>query len=224
MATLPRALRGLELRASSTCTDGVVGRHSVKLHQRQAVDPPETMVDLLDRIYEALHEVGVHPPLWNTGTTYDLPTEESLDERRAVDYATRFYLVTVYGMHVSLERSYFYNWGGSRLPIVMQAVGGPPTPAALAVEELQRWLVRTSTRACGHGREIDLPVNVWQCEFTAEDGRLLSVRWTATGTASTEAGPGAEELRRLDGTAEPLRDGDVVEVSGTPQMIISRRP
>ncbi|UJW29704.1 helix-turn-helix domain-containing protein [Saccharothrix sp. AJ9571] len=195
----------------------------IKLHQRRAADPPETMISLLSWIDDALHVAGVHPPLWNTGTTYDLPTEEPLGEQRSVDYAVRFYLVAIYGTNLSLERTYFYNWGGNHLPIVMQAVGGPPTRAALAVEELQRWLARTTTRACGHGQAINLPGNVWQCEFATEDDRRLTIRWTDTGAALTGVGPHAEELRQLDGTSAPLRADDTIEVTETPQLIVHRQ-
>lgn len=211
--------RFAELRGYDHCD--VAG---VNLHQRQASDPPETMVDLLRQTYDALHDAGVHPPLWNTGVTYEYAREEPLDEQRAVDYATRFYLVAIYGTNVSLKRTYFYNWGGAPLPIVLQAVGGPPTRAALAVEELQRWLSGTSTRSCGHGSAINLPDNVWQCEFTAQDRRLLVVRWTLTGTATTTASSDSEELRRLDGTSQPLRSGDAIPVSETPVLILHRRP
>jgi hypothetical protein len=196
----------------------------IKLHQRHAADPPETMIALLTQTYDALHAAGVHPPLWNTGTTYDLPLEGSLQEQRATDYVMRFYLVAIYGTNVSLERTYFYNWGGTHLPIALQAVGGPPTRAALAVEELQRWLAHTTTRSCGHGLAINLPDNVWQCEFTAEDHRLLTIRWTHSGTASTTAGPQVEELRRIDGTSTPLQAGDTIPVSETPELIIHRQP
>lgn len=210
--------RFAELRGYDHCD--VAG---VNLSQRQASDPPETMIGLLGQIYDALHDAGVHPRLWNTGVTYEYVRDDPLDEQRAVDYAARFYLVAIYGSDLSLERTYFYNWGGSKLPITLQAVGGPPTRAALAMEELQRWLARTTTRSCGQGLAINLPSNVWQCEFTAEDGRLLVIRWTDGGTATTSVSPLAEEVRSIDGTSRPLRAGDAVHVPETPILIVHQR-
>lgn len=195
----------------------------LNLHQRQASDPPETMIDLLQQIYDALHGANVHPRLWNTGVTYEYVQNEPLDEQRAINYATRFYLVAIYGSNFSLERTYFYNWGTGRLPLALQAVGGPPTRAALAVEELQRWLARSTTRSCGQGLAINLPSNVWQCEFTAEDGRLLVIRWTHGGTATTSIAPEAEEVRSIDGTSRPVRAGDTVQVSETPVLIVHQQ-
>jgi hypothetical protein len=208
-----------ELRGYDYCD--VAG---INLQQRRASDPPETMVDMLDQTYDAFHDAGIHPLLWNTGVTYEYAREEVLDEQRAINYATRHYLVAVHGTNISLRRTFFYNWGGSRLPITLQAVGGAPTRAALAVEELQRWLSRTTTRSCGHGLAINLPSNVWQCQFTAEDRRLLTIRWTHGGSTSTTAAADAEELRHIDGTRRPLHAGETVPVSETPVLIVHRRP
>ncbi|GAA2832187.1 beta-galactosidase [Crossiella cryophila] len=194
----------------------------VKLHQRHASDPPETMLALVRQTWSALHEAGVHPRVWNTSTTYELPSQGALDERRASDYAMRFYLAGIYGTSLSLERMYFYNWGSTNLPIVLQPKGGRPTKAALAVEELQRWLHRTRTRSCGHGAEAGLPETVWQCVLAAEDGRVLTVRWTHTGTASTTAPAGTELVRLADGSSRAARAGDAVAVSETPVLVEGR--
>ena len=210
--------RFAELRGYDHCD--VAG---VNLHQRRASDPPEVMVDLLRQISGALHDAGVHPPLWNTGVTYEYVRDDPLDERRAIAFAVRFYLVTIYGSNFGLQRAYFYNWGSGELPIALQAVGGPPTRAALAVQELQRWLDGATTHGCGHGRAIDLPSNVWQCEFTARDGRPLVVRWTSGGAATTSVTRPVDEIRHLDGTTSPLRDGDAVDVSETPILIVHQR-
>ncbi|TCO55870.1 glycosyl hydrolase family 39 [Actinocrispum wychmicini] len=202
---------------------------SVKLHQRTASDPPETMLDLLAAIDRAMHQSGVHPTLWNTGTTYDIPLQGSLDDVTATNYAVRFYLVGLYARQVSLERMYFYNWGGTKIPIVLQAEGGAPTRAALAVERLQRWLNRASIRACGHGRAVNLPDNVWQCEFTvagltdSDRPRDAVIRWTSRGTATTDAGPRAESITRLDGTTSAVAPGDTVEVTEQPILVHYRR-
>ncbi|CAM4216517.1 helix-turn-helix domain-containing protein [Kibdelosporangium persicum] len=192
----------------------------IKLHQRRAADPPETTLELLGHIDETFHAAGAHPRLWNTGTTYEHALEKPLTEQRTIDYAVRFYLVAIYGTNKGLNRSYFYNWGGGGLPITLQVVGGPPTRAALAVEELQRWLAGTRTRGCEQGPSINLPVGVWQCAFTAKDGRVLLIQWTSDGAAQTFAPNRSEELRLIDGTSRPLQPGEIVHVTQTPQLIV----
>ncbi|WP_205660506.1 helix-turn-helix domain-containing protein [Amycolatopsis antarctica] len=191
----------------------------VKLHQRDAADPPETLVGLLADIDDVLHAAGVHPRLWNTGTTYDIQFQGPLDPRRAADHAMRFYLAGLYGREFGLARMYFYNWGSGRLPLVLQAEGSQPTGAALAVAELQRWLADSRSRACGQGSRIGLPENVWQCEFVRDDGKPLTVRWTSGGTARTPAGPGAESTTGVDGQTTPLAPGATVTVTETPTLI-----
>ncbi|MER6666207.1 helix-turn-helix domain-containing protein [Amycolatopsis japonica] len=191
----------------------------VKLHQRHPADPPETLVNLLREIDDTMHAAGVHPPLWNTGTTYDIPLQEPLPPRRSVDHAVRFYLAGLYGREFGMRRMYFYNWGSSRLPLVLQVEGTPPTRAALAVETLQRWLGGTRLRGCGQGLPAGLPANVWQCEFVDGADRLLTILWTHSGSAFTTAGPGAESRTGLDGTVTPLRPGDPVQVTETPALI-----
>jgi hypothetical protein len=196
----------------------------VKLFQKGAADPPETMLDLVATIDRAMHEAGVQPRLWNTGTTYDIPLRQPLDETKARDYAVRFFLVGLYSRNANLERMYFYNWGGTRIPIVLQAVGGAPTSAAMAVEQLQRWLAHAQSRSCGHGAAIGLPGNTWECDFTiTEPTRTYDaqIRWTDTGTATVDAGPQARGIRRLDGSTTTVAPGDAVTITEEPVLIES---
>ncbi|MFF6783152.1 helix-turn-helix domain-containing protein [Streptomyces sp. NPDC012510] len=194
----------------------------IKLYQRTASDPPETMLDLTYKVDEILHDAGVHPPVWNTGTMYEIPLQDSLDSRRATNYAVRFYLVGLYARDVNLERMYFYNWGGTRIPVVLQAEGGSPTRAALAVEQLQRWLGHARIHSCGHGLPAGLPSNVWECEFTvtgSQRDHQATIRWTDTGTATTDAGPDVRAVHRLNGDKDAVRPGDPLTITEEPVLI-----
>ncbi|GAA3953813.1 hypothetical protein GCM10023085_40420 [Actinomadura viridis] len=192
---------------------------SVKLHQRDAADPPETMLKPLRNVDLIMHAAGVHLHLWSTGTTHELALQGSLDEAKAARYAMRYYLTGLVGRELYLRRMYFYNWGSTRIPIVLQEAGTAPTKAALAVERLQGWLAGASVRACGHGIPAGLPQNAWQCAFTLPGKGGAVIRWTDTGRAVTTAPPGSSGLERMDGTAEPLRAGDPVTVSEDPVLI-----
>ncbi|MGC5011979.1 helix-turn-helix domain-containing protein [Streptosporangium sp. DT93] len=197
----------------------------IKLHQRTPSDPPESMLHLVTTVDRAFHRAGIHPRLWNTGTTYSIRLQGPLDETRARNHAVRFFLTGLYARNLNLERMYFYNWGGTKIPIVLQAVGGVPTHAALAVERLQRWLIHAASRSCGHGTAVGMPENVWQCEFTvAEPGdhHEATIRWTIGGTAETTAGPRVRAVSRLDGTAEAVRPGDTITITEEPILVESR--
>ncbi|MFM9592114.1 helix-turn-helix domain-containing protein [Streptomyces scabiei] len=194
----------------------------VKLYQRTASDPPETMLALTRTVDRILHHAGVHPRLWNTGTMYEIPLQKPLGRRRAADYAVRFYLVGLYARNANVERMYFYNWGGTKIPIVLQAEGGAPTQAALAVERLQRWLAHARIHSCGHGLASGLGDNVWECRFTVTGSRLrheAAIRWTDSGTAVTTAEPGLAAVHRLDGTVTPVRPGDTITLTEQPILL-----
>jgi hypothetical protein len=196
----------------------------IKLFQRMASDPPETMLNLTTEVDRIMHAAGIHPRLWSTGTSYSIALQQPLDERTARNHAVRFYLVGIYARKMNLERMYFYNWGGTKIPIVLQPVGGIPTNAALAVEQLQRWLQDAQSRLCGHGIQTNLPDNVWQCEFTmTESGRThdATIQWTDTGTATITASPRTQEVRHLDGRVTPLRPGDTVTVTEEPVLLVA---
>ncbi|WP_229904726.1 helix-turn-helix domain-containing protein [Lentzea cavernae] len=199
---------------------------SIKLFQRRPSDPPETMLDIVTSIDRIMHEAGIHPRLWSTGTTYSIAMQDRLDDATAKNHAVRFFLTGIYARKANLERMYFYNWGGVKIPIVLQPIGGVPTSAALAVERLQHWLENASVRSCGHGTTANLPENVWQCEFTVVDPDQsydATIRWTDKGTATTPVGPGVQELRRLDGEVEALRPGGTVTVGEEPVLLATSR-
>ncbi|MEV4513647.1 helix-turn-helix domain-containing protein [Dactylosporangium sp. NPDC049525] len=194
----------------------------IKLHQRSPEDPPETMLELTALIGRLFQEIGVHPPLWNTGTTYDIPLQGHLDAERARDYAVRFFLVGLLARTTNLQRMYFYNWGGTKIPIVLQPDGGAPTEAALAVQQLQRWVAGAQITGCGNGQAVELPQYVWQCEFvvsTPEGNRRALIRWTHAGPITLRAEAGAEAVLRLDGTTEPVSAGANITLTGTPVLI-----
>ncbi|MFD4638110.1 helix-turn-helix domain-containing protein [Lentzea sp. NPDC058436] len=196
----------------------------IKLFRPNASDPPEVVLGHLAAVDRVLHDAGIHPRLWSTGTDYAIATQPQLDDVTARDHAVRFFLVGMFARKVNLERLYFYNWGGTKIPVVLQPVGGVPTRAALAVEQLQRWVHGAGIRSCGRGVGVNLPDNVFECVYSATDaGRTydLTIRWTDRGTAAVVAPPRAYEVRRLDGTAQPVEAGDTLTISEEPVLIAS---
>ncbi|MGH4011645.1 MAG: hypothetical protein ACRDTH_26355 [Pseudonocardiaceae bacterium] len=196
----------------------------IKLYPRSVSDPPESMLELVSTIDKTLHRSGAHPPLWNTGTTYNVTLEKPLDDEQASTYAVRFSLTGLYAHDLNVQRMYFYSWGSSaRVPVVLQAEGGAPTQAALDVEQLQNWLDHALIRSRGHGPAIQLPAHVWQCTFTIatpnDPPHTAVIRWTDHGTAATAAGPRAVAVRHLDGTTQDTNATATVTVSERPVLI-----
>lgn len=197
---------------------------SIKLYQQRASDPPETMLQLAATVDRLLHVAGVQPRIWVTGTTYAITSEPPLDPATARAHAVRYYLTGLYGRTLNLERMYFYNWGGAKLPLVLQVEGREPTAAATAVDQLQRWLAGAELTSCGNGREADLPPGVWQCRFllpAADSGAptAATIRWTLSGSTSTPAGPGERTVQTLAGRTTALRPGDPITLTPEPILI-----
>jgi hypothetical protein len=162
--------------------------------------------------------------VWNTGTTYSISLQAPPTATEARDYAVRFYLVGIYARYLNIERMYFYNWGSGQIPLVLQPAGGPPTQATLAVEQLQNWLRHAQSRSCGHGESLNLPANVWECDFWTDgpDGKHNAViRWTDMGTATVTVDHDAD-LERLDGSDSAVHPGTPVLVTEQPTLLKDR--
>ncbi|MFI0908345.1 helix-turn-helix domain-containing protein [Streptomyces sioyaensis] len=192
----------------------------VKTLQRPAERPPETLTTELAGVNRVLHNAGAGVRLWITGPDFDVTYQPGLTGRAARDYAVRFFLMALYAMDQGVQRAYFYNWGGTKIPVVLQVEGEPPSPAALAVDRLQRWLAGARIHGCGHGSAAGLPGNVYTCTFLGPGrGEPFAIRWTDTGTAAMPAGPGAHRLYRLDGSATRLTPGAWLCLTGAPVLI-----
>ncbi|MFI0404474.1 BTAD domain-containing putative transcriptional regulator [Actinomadura sp. 3N508] len=189
---------------------------AVKLHPRRGDGRPEEMTEQAVLIYNALHQVGVHLPMWATGPAHDIPTVTPLGEDDANNYAVRHYLA---GLYARYNRMYFYSWGPSNLPLVLQAEGGPPTRAALFVQRLQQWLAGARIRSCGKGPAVGLPAGAWQCRFLLAGSAEAAVRWMADGTARMRAEPDARRVDHLDGRTVPVRGGRELRITETPVLI-----
>lgn len=196
---------------------------AVKLHPRRADGPPEEIIELATRVQGILYEEDVGPPLWNTGPGKDIATTGPIDARRAEDYAVRFYLAGLYSRKAKLERMYFYSWGSTGVPLVVQPVGGAPTEAGVRVGRLQEWLDGARITSCGRGTSVGLPENAYECRFRLgpEPARAwAAIRWTRNGRAARALEPGAHLLRRMDGGGESVRPGDRPGFGESPVMVL----
>jgi hypothetical protein len=181
------------------------------------------MLEAVRDVDRTFQRAGYHLPLWSTGTTQTLPQNDPLEEDTAADHAVRFYLTGLYARNRNLARMYFYAWGNGKIPLVVQAEGQPPTKAGLFVARLQQWLAHADLRSCGHGLQIALLENVWQCEFLIPDERgtlrTARIRWTHAGTANTRAGTGARSIEYLDSTAREVDPRDTERITERPVLI-----
>ncbi|MFF0730243.1 helix-turn-helix domain-containing protein [Streptomyces chartreusis] len=199
---------------------------ALKLHPRRADGPPEEMIELAARTENIFRKNSRNQRVWNTGPGAEIDDGAKLSDRRANDYAVRFFLVGLYIHKSNVDRMYFYAWGSRNIPLVVQLVGGRPTEAGRRIGRLHGWLADTRVSSCGKGRGMGLPDGVLECVF--QRGRVrepeaagpwLAIRWTQRGRASGRLGEGAHLLRRMDGSSERVRAGERVEYGETPVLV-----
>ncbi|NGO13602.1 helix-turn-helix domain-containing protein [Streptomyces sp. HC44] len=201
---------------------------ALKLHPRRADGPPEEIIELAAQAEDIFRESneGQRVRVWNTGPGAEIDDGARLSDRRANDYAVRFYLVGLYIRKSNVDRMYFYAWGGRNIPLVVQLVGGRPTEAGRRIGRLHGWLADKRITSCGKGSGVGLPDGVFECVFRRGQDRepdavgpWLAVRWTQHGRASSRLSKGAYLLRRMDGSSERVRAGKRVEYGETPVLV-----
>ncbi|MFJ2899517.1 helix-turn-helix domain-containing protein [Streptomyces sp. NPDC087218] len=213
--------RGRELlrRFARTGAYGNCHAAALKLPPRRADSPPEEIIDLARNVRDVLYEEGVGQiPVWNTGPDRNVAVTSPLDARRARDYAVRFYLAGLYSRHYGVRRMYFYSWGSTGVPLVVQPVGGRPTEAGLRMGRLRQWLDGARISACGQGGQLGLPEGAYTCRFE-RDGTPFLVRWTTKGRVDVPVAQGERLLRRMDGRTVPLRAGDRIGFGEEPVLV-----
>jgi DNA-binding SARP family transcriptional activator len=190
-----------------------------KMHPPDPSGPPEAVVELADLADRILHQGGAHRPMWSTGPELTSVVLPRFTQPKATAYAVRHFLAA---MCARLDRTFFYSWGSRRIPIVLQANGGPPTEAAYAVERLQRWLNGTRVRSCSNGVDDGLPANVWQLRLVAGGEARpheAIVRWTDRGTACMPAEREVHRIEALDGTSRRAEPGMPLVVTEQPVLL-----
>jgi hypothetical protein len=191
---------------------------ALKLPPRHADGPPEQIIEITDRAYALLYKEGIAIPLWNTGTDRDIVVRPPLDARRAREYAVRFYLSGLYATNYGLRRMYFYNWGSTRVPLVVQPVGGRPTTAGRRMGRLAAWLDGARIAGCGKGEQMGLVKGAYTCRFV-RDGRPAEVFWTTGEETRMTLDQDVRRMGHVDGKSRSAHAGDQVVFGPDPLFV-----
>ena len=195
---------------------------ALKLPPRRADGPPEETIELTKRARTVLYKANAgRGPFWNTGPDRDVAYRPHMDPDRARDYAVRFYLAALYSWHWGLHRTYYYSWGSTDVPLVLERPEGPPTEAARRVERLQRWLDGADMGSCGKGAAMDLVGDAYTCRFT-RGATDLRIYWTKKGRGEARVPEGARRIVHMDGRTESADPGGLLVFDGEPVLVESR--
>lgn len=193
-----------------------------------AIDPypledgtPEDGLDLVCQAQEILDEQGVDKPVWDVEINYGVPSGggatdvQQYPEDQQAAYVARTYVLQA---AAGLDRVYWLGWAqypGMAIAMVEED-GTTPNRAAAAFEAVHGWLDGRARPTC------TTSAGLYRCEVPADDsGPAMKILWQVEGTTTVLAPDGATELLSVDGSSEPVAEGDEVAVDGTPVAVVS---
>ena len=181
-------------------------------------DAPEAIVPLVARVQDVLGAHGISDrPLWNTETGWHVARPGSKNPRGArseSDAAATVARALVLGRAAGIARFYWYAWDNEDMGLADRA--GRASPPALALAEVQRWLVGADLAGCRRAAD-----GAWTCALR-RDGRAQRIVWNPAGPAERPSPDGARIARRRDvtGTLRSMRPGvRTIEIGPAPQLL-----
>lgn len=175
-------------------------------------EAPERQVAGIQALQAQLVRDQVSIPLWNTEFAFRGPTGSTVAPAATQQMlVARAWLIANY-LHI--PRSYYYPQFGY-VPL-----GTPGSPAATAMTQLQGWYAGANLAGCGHGSEVSLPFDIWQCTllYGSSNGvyDYAQIRWSAAGSY-TETTPSTTTQVSYLGTSPTMSwAGKSMTVSQSP--------
>ena len=176
-------------------------------------DPPETMVPAIRQVQDLMAKYGVgDKPLWNTETGWMKPKPFPSDELGAA-YVARSYILN---WAAGVPRFYWYDWDYNPFMSLHMTEEDSTTlkPAAIAYEEVQKWLVGARMNNCENSG------NTWTCQLTREGGYKAWIVWNTEEELTFKVPKrwGADRTRNLAGHRRKLT-GDRLKISPSPLLL-----
>ena len=178
---------------------------------------------LADVAREVRTAAGAQRPLWNTETGWGHtspgdPAPWTIDAADAPGLLARSYLAVA---SAGVERLYWYGWTNRAVGLWLTETDAvTPTAAGRAYGEMSNWL--TGASLAGYGPDPSGPGR-WRAQLDGGPSSAVQhalLWWVLSGSSSVPAPSGATELRRLDGTREPLLQGQNVTLTTQPVLIV----
>jgi hypothetical protein len=177
--------------------------------------PPEAMVDLIQKVKQALARNGASDkPIWSTEIGWAGPKPFPSEELGAA-YIARAYTL---GWAAGVARLYWYSWYDHKWVAVetTEADNQTPKPAGRAYASIQPWLLGAHMNTCKKGED-----GTYQCQLD-RDGSKNWIVWNSVGTKnfSVPSSWHATSVTTLLGQTQALT-GSSIQVGPTPEILSS---
>lgn len=176
--------------------------------------PPEAMLPLIRSVNEVKANAGLREkPLWNTEAGWPKGKDFSADE--AAGYVARAYILN---WAAGVPRFYWYAWDNHSwvsLYMTEQADRKTLTPAAIAYEEVQKWLIGSRMTNCQSNLE-----NTWVCQLTREESYRGWIVWNSESSSRFRIPHqwDVQQMRDLAGGKRSLSQ-DSIEIGPSPLLL-----
>ncbi len=157
---------------------------------------PEAIAQLAFEVSSLLGHYGVNKPIWNTETGW-LPPSKFTSDDQAAAVVVRAMLVA---RSSGIERFLWYEWDNHCCVTLFmtEADNATPTRAALAYNNLQKWLVGNVLGPCSPDA-----TQTWSCSLQFSDGRHGVILWHPFGRVNR-----TEKLSWTPATVEDMYGND----------------
>jgi hypothetical protein len=190
----------------------VIGYHFYVFPQ-----PPENVVDLVQRVKQTLANNGVgDKPIWGTEIGWAEPKPFPSEELGAA-YIARTYTVA---WAAGVSRLYWYSWDNHKWAALETTEQDNQTlkPAGQADGVIQQWLSGARMDWCNKGDD-----GTWTCQLD-RGGEREWIVWnsTSTKTFSVPSSWHATSVSPLLGQPQPI-NGSKIQIGQTPQRLTASR-
>jgi hypothetical protein len=177
--------------------------------------PPEEMLPTINRVRQLLSDNGLTDrPLWNTETGW-LPPARFDSEDLAAAFLARSFIVN---WAAGVQRFYWYAWDNQYVTIITYKISSHTvTPAGLAYEIIQQWMVGATMNDCAEN-----PDHTWVCQLKRK-GKNQWIVWNTQGNRKFEV----PKTWRVASATPLLQDsrawkGTSIDIGPVPTLLTER--
>jgi hypothetical protein len=178
-------------------------------------EPPEVTIELLERVKNIIAKYNAdNKPLWNTEAGWFKPKPFPSDSLGAA-YVARSYILNWGG---GVRRFYWYAWDNIEAMSLQMVEPDFKTlkPAAIAYEEVQKWLVGAKMIYCQSNSQ-----KTWTCQLTRDGDYAAYVVWNPNMQLNFEIPQDwqVKQVRDLEGSSRELQGANTLEIGPSPLLL-----